>query len=125
MRWQRHARAALVAVGLITAGSLYYFTRERPVAERPRLQVKVDPAADTQAGQGSQLSFVGDIEQYRLDYGATRTYPDRIEFDNAHLIFKEDGTELWADRVEARGVKGAAPPAFLNMTGHVRLRTGE
>jgi lipopolysaccharide export system protein LptA len=126
MRWQKPARVAVVVLGLGTAGALYHFTRKPPAPVKAPVPGVMDPAASTQSSGGVQVRQVGDVEQYRLEYGAMRTYPDgRSEIGNAHIIFKEDGTEVWADHVNARGVTGSAAPSSLDMKGHVRLKTGE
>lgn len=125
MRWQRAARLGVAAAGLTTAVALYVFTRERPTVERPPAVGPSDPAATTQSGPCVQLRYKGDTEHYRLECGASRTYPDRFEFDQVHMTFKDDGTELWAGLVVARGATGDAAPTSLDMSKGVRLRTGE
>jgi len=127
MRWQRAGRMTAAALGLCTAAALYVSTRERAVVERPALPGTVDPVATYQSGEGIELRHVHDVERWRVAYGARRVYPDgRVVFDDVHILFKQDGTEVWADQATARGgTRGGSEPTSLVAEGHVRFRTGE
>jgi lipopolysaccharide export system protein LptA len=125
VKWQKAARIGLAAAGVATGVVLYLFTRERPPAEQVRVGVPSDPAATSQSGPGVEVRFVNDLERYRLEYAAVHVYPDRVRWDGAHMILKDDGTEIWAGQVEATGVRGDEPPSTLDMSKGVRLRTGE
>jgi lipopolysaccharide export system protein LptA len=125
VKWQRAARLGLAVAGVTTAAALYLFTRERPVEHPPRVSAPADPAATSQSGAGVEVRFVNDVERYRLEYTALRVYPDRVRWEGAHMILKDDGTEIWAGQVEATGVRGDEPPSTLDMSKGVRLRTGE
>jgi hypothetical protein len=128
MNWQRPARWAVALVGVGTAVALYVYTRPRPPAPpTPPPLTNADPAATSQASSGVNIQTVGDTERYRLEHSGVKTFEDgHVEFDRPHMFFKEDKTEVWADKaIVKRGLKETQAPARLDLVGHVRLRTGE
>ena len=119
----------MVAIaGLGTAVSLYVFTRARPAPQSaPAIPAASDPAAVSQSSAGTVVQTVNDLERYRLIHEGETVYPDRhVEWKRVHIVFKEDGTEAWADTASvAAAQKGQQAPSSLVLNGHVRLKTGE
>jgi lipopolysaccharide export system protein LptA len=127
MRWQRAARLLVALVGFGTAAALYVFSRDRPVREPAATTVAKDPQALVQSGAGVDVQYVNDTERYRLKYGTMKTFEGgHLVWEQVHVLFKEDGTEVWADHAEIRGrSRSGDAPAKLELKGNVRLKTGE
>lgn len=129
MSWQRWLRLAIAIGGLGTAVALFTLQRERPKNAPTQPLTAGDPAAQMQSGAGVDKRFADGAEtgQWNLEYGATKTYEDgRVVREHIHMLFKDDGTEVWADNVEIKGRSGSTQvPAELVLTGNVKLKTPE
>jgi lipopolysaccharide export system protein LptA len=115
----------VAAAGLGTAAAIYLLARDRPEVERPIVTIPADPAATVQSGAGVDVQYVGDRKRWALEYGRMASYEGSVvRWEQVHVTFAEDGTEIWADKAEMKGrVKGGDAPAALELTGHVRLKT--
>jgi lipopolysaccharide export system protein LptA len=130
MSWQRQARWAVALIGVGTAVALFVYTRPRqapPPAPKP--PSTTDPAATSQSSGGVNIRYVGTnmtTERYRLEHQGQKSFADgHIEWEKVHVIFHDDGTEVWADMASGKPApKETQAPASLDLK-KVRLKTGE
>jgi lipopolysaccharide export system protein LptA len=124
MRWQKIARIIVAAVGIGTAGAVYFSTRERTQQEPKPEIAGADPAATMQSGQGKDLRYRGD------ELLGTLTYESVKFFENNRVVWEKfdyrlpDGTRLSANQAEAQGDSmGGGKPDEITFRDRVRFRT--
>ena len=126
MRWQRGARIAVAAVGLIGAGAIVYFGRVGRPATSPSKVAAVDPTATLEGGAGTFTYGESGTSRVKIVFETSRRYDDgRMHFENARVegLDKQRFT-VRADVLETMGSGGDRPSAF-DLSGGVVLETDD
>lgn len=128
MNWQRGARLGLAAVGIGTAVALVALRRERPSTESPLTSLTpADTAATAEGGPGTRMVFEGSENTATMTVSSWKRYadPDRTVSYTVHLLFKEEGLQMWADEAEIKADPASTTPSAVTFNGRFRLEKAD
>lgn len=124
MTWQRRLRLLLAVTAVACAVAVFMLRRERPEPGAPPSGTTRDPSAIMEMGAGIRRLFSGQGSQDdpRYTYESLNEYPGgRIRATGVHVVFENDGLEVWADLLEYQADPTGRPGA-ATLTGNVRVR---